>query len=196
MIKVDVRDAVNKLNQQFGYVSNNGRKLAIARAINHTLAKSKTQISREIRNIYTLDAKTVNAALSQVKADRLTLTGKVKAKGRPIPLAKFSARQTQKGVSVSILRGRRKIIPGVFLQYMPSSHRGVFVRGKYSQGKIVRRHQRVRPTGSDLPVTQLKGISLPKTLTNKTILTSVAKGINTMFPQRIEHEIKRIAIPV
>lgn len=196
MIQVDVRDAIAKLNTNYGYVSNNARKLAIARAINHTIAKAKTLTSREIRNIYAVDASTLGKALSQVKADRLTLTGKIIARGRPISLAKFRARQTAKGVTVEVLRGRRKLIPGVFLRSLPSGHTGVMVRGKYSQGKLARRKQRIRRTGNDLPITEIVGVSIPKQMANKIILQSISKSINTMFPERIDHEIKRVSIPL
>lgn len=196
MINVDVREAISKLNHEFGFVSNNDRKLAIARAINHTIAKVKTQVSREIRNIYALDAKTVNQALSQLKADRLTLTGKVISRGKPISLAKFKARQTQKGVTIEVLRGKRKLLPGIFLGNMPSGHIGVMVRGKYANGKIARRHKRIRPTGNDLPITELVGISLPKAMSNNIILKNINKSINEMFPARFEHELKRVAQPV
>lgn len=195
MITVDVRDALGKLEGNLGYAKNDARKLAIARAINHTIAKAKTLTSREIRNLYAVDAKTLNQALSQIKADRLTLTGKILARGKPISLAKFRARQTAKGVSIEILRGKRKFIPGVFLVNLKSGHRGVMVRGKYAQGKIARRKVRINKSGNDLPITELVGVSIPKQLANKIILRSVEKGINEMFPQRLSHELKRVSIP-
>lgn len=196
MINVDARDAIKKLNSQFGHVSNDKRKLAIARAINHTMAKIKTQSSREIRNIYALDAKTVNEALKHVKADRLTLTGKVIAKGRPIPLAKFRARQTKKGVTLEIKKGRRKFLPGVFIVSLKSGHTGVMFRGKYSGRNMQRRKNRIKPTGPDLPISEMKGVSVPKSLANDIVIKSLTKGINEMFPQRLTHEIKRIAMPI
>lgn len=196
MIQVDAREAIRKLNDQYGYISNDKRKLAVARAINHTMAKAKTQVSREIRNIYTVDARTLNKALSQIKADRLTLTGMIKAKGKPLPLAVFRARQNKKGVSIEIKKGRRKLFPGVFLATMKSGHTDVMVRGKYSQGKIARRHKRIRPTGNDLPITAMAGVSIPSQLSNKIIIQSLNKSINEMFPQRLSHELKRVDMPV
>lgn len=196
MIVVDAREAIQKLNDSFGYVKENDRKLAIARAINHTIAKSKTQISREIRNIYALDAKTVSQALSQIKADRLTLTGKIVIKGKPIPLYKFKARQTAKGVTVEVMRGKRRLIPGVFLAQLKSGHQAVMFRGKYGQGKLVRRKTRIRKTGPDLPISEIVGVSLPKAAMNDIILRNITKGINEMFPARFEHELKRVVMPI
>lgn len=192
MVEIDVRDAISKLNGTYGYLSNQKRNLAVARAINHTIAKAKTQVSREIRSIYDINAKYVSQALTITKADSLTLTGMVKAKGRPIPLIAFKARQTATGVSVIGLKGR-KIIPGVFISTMPNGHKGVYIRGKYSSGKLSRRKKRINPKGPDLPITELKGVSLPKAMANKIILTNLGKAINTMFPQRLAHELQRVS---
>lgn len=196
MIQVDVRDAVNKLNHELGYVSQDKKKLAIARAINHTIAKGKTEISRRIRDIYAIDAKTVGQALTQIKADRLTLTGKAVMKGKPLPLHKFRARQTAKGVSLEIKKGKRKLIPGVFLAGMKSGHKGVMFRGHYSGGKMNRRKQRVSKTGNDLPITQMVGVSLPSAMSNKIIIHALNRSMSEMFPKRFEHEIKRVALPI
>lgn len=173
-------------------MSSDRRRLAVARAINHTMAKVKTMSSRQIREVYALDAKTVNSALSQVKADRLTLTGKVVGKGKPIPLYKFKARQTAKGVTVEVKRGKRKIIPGVFLVSLNNGHTGVMFRGKYAGRNMQRRKNRIKPTGPDLPITEMRGVSIPKSLTNDVVTKSLMRGINDMFPKRLEHEIKRV----
>lgn len=196
MINVDAREAIRKLNDQFGYVSNDKRRLAIARAINHTMAKIKTMSSREIRQVYELDAKTVNQALTLVKSDRLTLTGKVIGRGKPIPLAKFKVRQLKKGVKVRIKKGQDKFIPGVFITTLNSGHAGVMFRGKYSGRLMQRRKNRIRPTGPDLPISEMRGVSIPKSLANNAVTKSLMRGINDMFPQRLAHEIKRIAMPV
>src|SRR6185369_11233997 len=100
MVDIDVRDAIKKLNSEFGYLSNDKRSLAIARAINHTIGKSKTLIVNRIKAIYDIPNKYINQDLSIRKADRLTLRGMVNAKGRPLPLISFRARQVGRGVSV------------------------------------------------------------------------------------------------
>jgi predicted transcriptional regulator len=192
MVQVNATEAINRLKAKYGPISTDRRKLAVARAINHTMAKIKTMSSREIRKIYALDAKTVNDALRQVKADRLTLTGKVIGKGKPIPLYKFKARQTKQGVTVTVINGKRKFIPGVFLAKMKNGHMGVMFRGKYAGRNMQRRKNRIAKTGPDLPITQMSGVSIPKSLTNDVVTKSLMRGINEMFPKRLEHEIKRV----
>jgi len=48
--------------------------------------------------------------------------------GRRIALTAFPHRQTAKGVSVEVNRGKRTLIKGAFLATMKSGHRGVYVR--------------------------------------------------------------------
>jgi hypothetical protein len=48
--------------------------------------------------------------------------------GKEIPLAKYPARQTKRGVSVLVNKGKRKLVRGAFLATMKSGHTGVFRR--------------------------------------------------------------------
>ena len=58
--------------------------------------------------------------------------------GKGIPLIGFgSPRQTRRGVSVTVRKGRREKIPHAFIQTMRSGHRGVFMR--YSTKKMKRK---------------------------------------------------------
>jgi hypothetical protein len=195
MVTVNVKDAVSRITAELGPISNDNRNLAVARAINWTIARSKTQLTREIRKVYDIPLKYINEQISVKKADRLTLTGMIKAKGRPLPLIAFRARQTAKGVSVITPKGR-KLIPGVFMSIMPTGKKGVFVRGKYQSGNISRRKHRVKPTGNDLPIMELKGVSIPKTLANKKIVENMTKSMEMLFPQRLAHELEYVSRPL
>lgn len=46
----------------------------------------------------------------------------------PTPLGAFPARQTRKGVKVTVNTGSPKLFPGAFIATMKSGHRGVFYR--------------------------------------------------------------------
>jgi hypothetical protein len=48
--------------------------------------------------------------------------------GVPVPLVAYPHRQTKKGVSVEVNRGKRTLIAGSFVATMKSGHRGVFRR--------------------------------------------------------------------
>lgn len=48
--------------------------------------------------------------------------------GEPVPLVAYPHRQTKKGVSVSVNRGKRTLVKGSFVATMKSGHKGVFRR--------------------------------------------------------------------
>jgi hypothetical protein len=48
--------------------------------------------------------------------------------GEPVPLVAYPHRQTKKGVSVEVNRGKRTLLKGAFVATMRSGHKGVFRR--------------------------------------------------------------------
>jgi hypothetical protein len=96
---------------------------AVASALNKTVAQAKTAMSREIRSEFVMTAATVNESLrirrARASGGAFNLQAALespKKRGRSLNLARFSARQTKKGVSFKIRRGGpRKLIPGSFL---------------------------------------------------------------------------------
>jgi len=56
------------------------------------------------------------------------LTWVMQVSGAPVPLARYPARQTKKGVRVEVNRGKRLLLKGAFLMTMKSGHRGVWMR--------------------------------------------------------------------
>jgi len=48
--------------------------------------------------------------------------------GKEIPLGRYPSRQTKRGVSVQVNKGRRKLIEGAFIATMHTGHVGVFMR--------------------------------------------------------------------
>lgn len=95
----------------------NGTNKAISGAINDTLAKMKTRVSRGIRDKVALKAKDVSPYIRAHRAKPQSLVGRLSAEHRRrIPLIKFSARQTKKGVTYRIdKQGGRKLIPSAFI---------------------------------------------------------------------------------
>lgn len=65
----------------------------------------------------------------------------VELDGDPVPLVAYPHRQTRKGVSVEVNRGKRTLVAGSFVATMKSGHKGVFRR----QGK------------ERLPIEELRG---------------------------------------
>lgn len=194
-VHVDVSKAIAELRKQFydpvNPNSNAKFNLAIARAINHTLAKAKTAASRDIRSEYNVKAKELKSALAINKASRKWHEGMLIATGRPLPLIAFGARQTRKGVTVNVM-GQRKLVRGAFIATMQSGHRGAFARGKYSGYQFEFRNKRIKKQGNDLAINELTTTSVPKMMQNNAVLTALQKGLEQDFPARLEHEMSRL----
>ena len=113
----------------------NGSQQVISRAINKVATAARTQIVRRIVQEVNLKAGEVrDRNVSLTKANYSRLEAMIRVSGRRIPLLRWGARQTAKGVSYAIHRGQRTLAPGLFMEshgtpiVMPSGHRGVFAR--------------------------------------------------------------------
>lgn len=186
--EIDIKSAVNDLRKEFSEFRPYKFNRAVARAINHTVAKSRTKTSRDIRSLYKVKSKELKQALSTPKATAISLSGALKAIGRPLPIFAFGARQTKKGVTANIM-GARKLIRGAFIATMTNGHKGVFARGKYNGYSFAFRDKRVKKTGNDTPINELTTSSVPKMMENTTILNEVIKGMETQFTPRLAHEL-------
>lgn len=194
MFTINTKQATAEIRAEFRDLSDDNVRLGIARAINHTIKKGKTASSKAIRRVYAAQAKYVNRALSLRKSTRVTLTGEIIAASKPLPLMAFRPYQRKAGVSVTIKRGRRKLVPGAFIQTMPSGHRGVFARGKYGPRNFIFRKKRLRPYPEhDLPITELNTLSVPKAYQQASVARIVRGQINTDYTGRLLHELKRLA---
>lgn len=193
MIEINTKRATDRIKKEFDSLTGDELNKGVGRAINHTIRKARTQSSRAIRQVYAVKHKYIKKALSIRKASRFKQTGKLIASGQPIPLIAFSARQTQKGVSVAIKKGQRKTIRSSFKATMPSGHTGVFARGKYRGGEFQFRKKRIVKTGPDLPITELKTLSIPKQFQQKRVAISVRDKVNEDYPDRLIHELRYLA---
>lgn len=61
-------------------------------------------------------------------SDPSTMSWHVELDGSPVPLVAYPHRQTKRGVSVEVNRGKRTIVKGAFLAVMSSGHEGVYKR--------------------------------------------------------------------
>lgn len=93
--------------------------LEFTRAASSVARASKTEAKREITAIYGLPQKRVDEGLT-VTSSGPTITTTASARG--VTLQQFGGRQTARGYSASVLKGRRSIIRGGFT---PPKFRGV-----------------------------------------------------------------------
>lgn len=161
---------------------------ALPFALNKTMDQVKTASARQVKDVgYNLKVSDIKKSLVQQRARPGALTASVTASGRPVPLGRYGARQTKKGVSVQVLNGR-KVISHAFIATMPNGHKGVFVR-------VGKGHKKVKKAGrvimSGLPIKELFGPSLADAFANKQVQDVIAKLIADKFPELLRAQIKR-----
>jgi hypothetical protein len=191
MLNINVEKAAMEIKQGFKHLSEDKLNLAMARAINHTVSKAKTSSGRELREVYSIQGKHVKKALEVRKASRKSLTGRLMASARPVPLISFQPRQTQKGVSIRVKKSR-KVIRSAFIATMPSGHKGVYARGGYRGKDFEFRKKRVRKTGNDLPIEEMKSTSIRSMYADEVIVANLKTKIDSAFPKRFVHELTRM----
>lgn len=114
--KIDVKKATEEISKIAKDVSPANVNKAIARAINHTLNKAKTDANKMVRQAYKMPADLVRERISIETAKTNTLTGYLRANKFPLPLSAFNPVaiigdiQTKKTGSFKNAAGRRKAI--------------------------------------------------------------------------------------
>lgn len=119
---LDVRIALGRMAHR--------SRQAVSGAINETLAEVKTRSARNIYKRFNLTSARIKKDIHVKRSTPATLTGEVRyERTRPIGLRQFGARQTAKGVSYAIVRGKKQFIPHAFIQTAKGGEH-VFIRYK------------------------------------------------------------------
>jgi len=205
MVTISVEQAVKDLRREFVDLTNGEFNKGVSRAINRTLSTSKTTASKEIRKIYNLSAADVRKEMEVQKAKASDLTGKLVAEGRLLSLTKFKPIRTSDGISIEIRKGNRVNIKGAFISGNEKLNGGIYARGKYRGKDFEFRHQRIKqaggykkvngryqPINNDLQIDKLRTISIPQTMANETIISTLSTKMQDDFPKRLVHELKWI----
>jgi hypothetical protein len=106
-----------------------GIERVLTRAVNKVAVAARTRVLRMVTeeiNVRQSDIRQRNIKLRKASFDQLYAA--ISITGRRIPLRKFGARQTRRGVSYAIRRGGRTEMRHAFLAEMKTGHRGVFRR--------------------------------------------------------------------
>jgi len=160
---------------------------ALVRALNKTATTAKAEAARQIRDAgYGLKIAAIKDSFSIRRASKASLVAAIRATGRPVPLIKYGARQTKKGVSVNVLQGR-KLIAGAFIATMPSGHIGVFMRQGGTHKRVVRNGLAM---WSGLPIKELFGPSVPAAFANKVVMAALKSVIQERFAVVLTQELR------
>lgn len=152
-------------------------------ALNRTAQRVKTESHRKIRETYYIKQKDVAAIVSVSKSSKYQAYAEVRAKGRNIPLYKFSASpRTRRNPPPKVLKARvkkgekLKPIKGAFIaQVGRGGHMGVFER-------LSKRR---------LPIRELYGPGVPQMLGNREVIDHLEKTAVTEMEKRFAHELER-----
>jgi hypothetical protein len=149
---------------------------AVSRALNKTAGNVRTAASVAIRAKRSLSAKTVRQAFSIKQANPNRLVATLAITGRSVPLKDYKARQTKRGVTVSVTPGSRKLI----------EHAGnrAFIINRIG-GHVFARQGKAR-----LPVKKLYGPSLPATFLNDEVRRVWTTAAQEALPNRLREEIR------
>lgn len=105
---------------------------AIQRSGSTSLRDMKSEASKRVRKLKRLKVKQVKRAIHVTKPSKsMTLRDiewSVNITGEKVRLSDYPHRQTRKGVSVTVNKGKRTLISGAFVATLRSGHEGVFIR--------------------------------------------------------------------
>lgn len=104
---------------------------ALKKAGSTALRDMRAEASKRIRARKRIKPRYIQRALTLRRAkgsDITSMKWAVDVSGEPVPLVAYPHRQTKKGVSVEVNRGKRTLVKGSFVASMKSGHEGVFRR--------------------------------------------------------------------
>ena len=218
MIFIKTDNAIETLNRLSVTLSIQQIAQAESRAINKTLMQARTIARREVKKVYNISQKNLDG-IDFKRANPATVTGKLIASRKPLPLDAFSPKQvtgtgsirvTKKGaqkvtifkhansnptagVSIEIFKNREIVIPFAFM--IPGGAVRVFARGEYKSGSqygFVQRFHRVSSQGNDTPIKPLITVSTFGEILNDRVMGNIAKDVKRIYPGILENQITNI----
>lgn len=179
--KTNIQDVIRELD-----AARREARPAVARALNRTIDQVKVRAAREVRAAgYKLKISDIKGAIKISRASTSRLRAEAAASGRPIPLAKYGARQTATGVSVDVLQGR-KTIAHAFVAKDSNGGKQVFLRKPGSKHRKTVKGGKV--VWTQLPIEKKWGPSIPDALKNEAVERALVSLIEDRFPDILAHE--------
>lgn len=159
-VEVDPRQLA-ALERMLGGVRGGLPRVA-ARAVNKVARGARTRVVRAVAGRVAVKQGELRRRNVTLKtANYKHLSAHLRISGARIPVIRFGARQTRRGVSYRIeKRGSRRKVRRAFIATMRSGHRGVFTRDPLWEHRYPRGRSSGRKHG--LPITELRGPSVPE----------------------------------
>lgn len=185
-------DAVKKAEEVLAEFSDKVKVRALNNALQRTGQKTKTEVSRKVREIYTVPAGEISKAVKVVRTANGIVTIIVSGEARK--LIKFKTapnrilKRRPKVQKVMVKKGGLKSVIGAFIA-QAGGHVGMFRRADGAKHRKVTKLDGFR--WSQLPVTELYGPSVPSMFNSEEAQKEVERVASETFMQRIEHEANR-----
>ncbi len=170
-VKIDTKD-FERLAATFQSAGKNV-KAALARAINHTGDKARTQVTRALVRQTGAKYSAIRAAIRTAPAGSRGVVYRIIAKGGFMSLKEFGARQTARGVSAAPW-SKRRVFPHTFIVASLGGH--VFERT--GRGRT--------------PIRKLWGPAIPRELVKDRSKEAFETTVRAELPRRLEHEVSAI----
>ncbi|WP_375261842.1 hypothetical protein [Palleronia sp.] len=159
---------------------------AFRRAINHTGSKGRTQVVRALTKQTGAKRATVLAALHVTKANFGSLEYKITARGQPLSLKEFGAKQFGYGVKAKPWGNSRRF-EGAFI-FAGTRKSGKFVAG----GHVFKRTGGFSAnSGRNNAIEKMFGPSIPKELVKDASAAAFERTADDLG-QRVQHELSRM----
>lgn len=171
----------------------NGLQTALLHAINRSLTEGRTAASKEIRQIYTVPAKTVLNSFHLYKAEKALMEGRIESIGSKIPIHLFAIRPKISGDTTGANRQTFRV--GVKREGGLKPFRTGFV---WNDRLFARTGQKIRATkgynaGRIVEQVEKKyGPAVPEMLNNEHIVEKVEDKLRESVDKRLEHETLRL----
>ncbi|MDP2358652.1 MAG: hypothetical protein Q8M31_21715 [Beijerinckiaceae bacterium] len=184
-VVISVRDQVMaRFGNQLTALGAGKANLALRRAMNHTGAKAKTQVSRALTTQTGLPRKTIVRAVRVLNASVANLSFALETKGGDISLKYFKARETRQGVSAAPWN-KRKVYPSTFTK-----------GGRFPKRKALRKgkgHVFARAGAGRLPIKKQKsGLYIPREMVQGQTKDAWDRLIVADLLPRVRHEVARM----
>lgn len=173
-LNMDIRADIRGIERMLGNLAREVLPKAATRAVNKTLRPVQSTAVKAIAKDLGVKQKFVRKATRVKRANFSNLNGFVEATGKRLPIIQIDPRAKQNASGVSYKsQGQRKQIPHAFLVRTKSGHEGVFKRVGNPR----------------LPISELRGPSIPKVFLENVIIKAMDNTANVRWLKNFNHEV-------
>lgn len=156
------------------------------KAVRLSTRKAATQAlnagKKEVRVIYNVKLSTINESIKMKQKDDNEVI--IQIKSRKLGLSHFNPTQTKKGVKVTILRRKRRLIKGAFIS--KKLYNNVFIRERNYK------HKKVGKKWHGLPIKVLTAYSIPQLFSTKRTREVMHDYYKTNYTRIYESTLKYV----